>query len=223
MMEHSLSNEELRKWYAERGFGGRVGFGERPALLIIDLANAWMESDSPLGSPQESVLDNTLKVLTAARSADIPIVFTTMAYQPDLRDAGVVYVKKLKHVAVQIQGTRAAELHPALERRPSEPLIVKPRASAFFGTNLVSHLIGQRVDTVIVTGVSTSGCIRATSESAFNYDFHVIVPREAVGDRSPSAHEANLFDIDNRFGDVVDVSETVSYLSSLRLALVGQR
>ncbi len=96
--------------------------------------------------------------------------------------------------------------------RPTEPLIEKPRASAFFGTHLLDMLISERVDTLIVTGCSTSGCIRATCESGFNYNFHVIVPREAVGDRSASAHEANLFDIDARYADVVPLAAALEHL-----------
>lgn len=215
-MEHSLSNQELRQWYAERGFGGRVGFGERPALLVIDVAHVWLDPNTQLGSSQEAMLDNVLKVLARARQADIPIVFTTMGYSPNMRDAGKNYVKKLPHARSQVRDAPQTQVHPALERRPSELLIVKPRASAFFGTNLLSFLIGQTVDTVIVVGVSTSGCIRGTCESAFNYDFRVIVPQEAVGDRSQSAHEANLFDIDNRYADVVPVNDVLSYLASLQ-------
>jgi nicotinamidase-related amidase len=108
------------------------------------------------------------------------------------------------------------DLEPALERSDDEILYVKPRQSAFFGTALLSHLIALRVDTVIVVGLSTSGCIRSTCEDAFNHNLRVVVPREAVGDRCASAHEASLFDIDNRFGDVTSAAEVLGYLATRR-------
>ena len=114
-----------------------------------------------------------------------------------------------------LRGSERVQLAPALARQPNEPLIEKPRASAFFGTNLLAMLLSARVDTVIVTGCSTSGCIRATCESAHNYNFHVIVPAEAVGDRSASAHQANLFDIDARYGDAVPLKQVLEKLSSM--------
>ena len=187
-MDHSLSNALLRRQYAAAGFGGRVGWGTRPALLVIDMAGAWVSPGEQLGADMSGIMKSIVELLLIARRERIPIYFTTMAYgSPE--EAGNVVCKKLPHTRDMLRGSTRVQLAPALARQPHEPLIEKPRASAFFGTNLLAMLISARVDTVIITGCSTSGCIRATCESAHNYNFHVIVPAEAVGDRSASAPE----------------------------------
>lgn len=213
---HSLDNESLKEFYTDRGFAGRVGFGERPAVLVIDLAKAWTDPSSPLGSDLSGVLDQTVRILEVARRKKLPIFFTTMAYEPDLKDAGEVIARKLSHQQVTVKGSEWIELHPALEFDPDEEvLIVKQRASAFFGTTFLSQLVAKRVDTLIITGCSTSGCVRATAQDAHDHNLHLSVPREAVGDRSPTAHEANLFDIDARMGDVRPVEDVLAYLEDL--------
>jgi maleamate amidohydrolase len=213
-MEHSLSNRVLREQYDAAGFGGRVGWGNRPALLVIDMAGAWTNPDEQLGSDLSGVMTAILELLPVARRRAIPIYFTTMAYGAP-EEAGDVVCRKLPHTRKMLRGSERVQLAPQLDRQPHEPLIEKPRASAFFGTNLLPMLIAAQVDTVIVTGCSTSGCIRGTCESAHNYNYHVIVPAEAVGDRSASAHEANLFDIDARYADVVPLQEVLAHLTSL--------
>lgn len=213
--QHSLSNKALRKQYEDAGFGGRVGWGQRPALLVIDMAKAWIDRDEQLGANVDTVLNSILKLLETVRGYhNIPIIFTTMAYDPSLLDAGPVVRRKTPHSELMIQGADRVQLAPQLDRRTVEPLVEKPRASAFFATNLLSMLVGASVDTVIVVGVSTSGCIRSTCESAFNHNFHAIVPMDAVGDRSHTAHEAALMDIDARMADVVSVQEVLDHLES---------
>jgi nicotinamidase-related amidase len=214
-LEHSLKNENLRAWYRERGFGGRVGYGDRPAILAIDVGNLWLDPTHPEGSEQSETLVRVVSILGEARRADVPILFTTMGFAPDLSDCDAIYQKKLPHAKYEILGTPGTELHPDVERRPDEVLIEKKRQSAFFGTPLLTYLISGQRDTVIVVGFSTSGCIRSTCESAFNHGFHVVVPMEAVGDRSESAHEASLFDIDNRFADVVPAGDVLGYLQDI--------
>jgi nicotinamidase-related amidase len=216
-MEHSLSNAALRRQYEAAGFGGRVGWGRRPALLVIDMAGAWTTPGEQLGSDLSGVMRAILDLLSLARRQGIPIYFTTMAYGSPA-EAGERVCRKLPHTRAMLRGSARVQLAPELNRQPNEPLIEKPRASAFFATNLLAMLIAEQVDTVIVTGCSTSGCIRGTCESAHNYNFHVIVPREAVGDRSASAHEANLFDIDARYADVVTLDEAREHLRSLATA-----
>jgi maleamate amidohydrolase len=215
--QHSLETEGLHDFYTQRGFSGRVGFGERPAVLVIDLARAWTEPfpASPLGSGLSAVIQQICKILRVARQIPLPVFFTTMEFDADGRDAGAVVALKTPHIAINARGSEWNQLHPALERQPHEVLIAKQRASAFHGTTLLSQLIAQSIDTLIVTGCSTSGCIRATAQDGFDYDFHVIVPREAVGDRSPSAHEANLFDIDARLGDVLPVEHVLRHLEQV--------
>ena len=190
-----------------------MGWGTRPALLVIDMAGAWVSPGEQLGADLSGIMKSIVDLLLIARRERIPIYFTTMAYgSPE--EAGNVVCKKLPHTRDMLRGSTRVQLAPALAREPHEPLIEKPRASAFFGTNLLAMLISARVDTVIVTGCSTSGCIRATCESAHNYNFHVIVPAEAVGDRSASAHQANLFDIDARYADVVPIQQVIEKLPS---------
>ena len=206
--------------YARAGFSGRVGWGERPALLVIDMAKAWVDPTERLGSDLSGVLRSIQDILGAAREARIPIYFTTMAYGSPA-EVGSVVARKLGHLEEMQRGSDRVALVTELGRLPSEPLIEKPRASAFFGTHLLDMLISERVDTVIVTGCSTSGCIRATCESAFNYNYHVQVPREAVGDRSEPAHVANMFDIDARYADVISLAQTLEHLTSLAVASVA--
>jgi maleamate amidohydrolase len=213
--EHSLDNPELREFYEAAGFAGRVGWGERPALLVIDMAGAWTNPGEQIGTDLSAVEQNIVELLAVARSQGLPIIFTTMSWDPSLAEIGEVVRRKTPHSEKMLHGSDRVTLRPNLERRPDEPLVVKPRASAFFGTNVDGMLTSAKVDTTIVVGCSTSGCIRATAESAFNRGYHVIVPAEAVGDRSPSAHAANLFDIDARYADVEPVQDVLRTLSQL--------
>lgn len=212
---HSLSNRALREQYRFAGFGGRVGWGERPAVLVIDMARAWVDPSEQLGSDLDAVAKEISRVLGIARAIPLPVFFTTMAYDPE-SEIGEVLKRKTPHCMTMIRGSANVELIGELERRPGEALIEKPHASAFFGTNLLSILVGQGIDTVVVVGCSTSGCIRSTCESAFNCGMRAIVPRQAVGDRSPSGHEAALFDIDNRFADVCEMGDVLAHLEQLR-------
>ncbi|MFG1955158.1 isochorismatase family protein [Micromonospora sp. NPDC048830] len=212
---HSLDNTELAKFYEAAGFRGRVGWGERPAILVIDMAGAWTSPDEQIGTDLSDVEANIVKLLAEGRRAGLPIIFTTMAWDPSHSEIGEVVKRKTPHSLKMLHGTDRVALRPQMERCPHEPLVVKPRASAFYGTNVDGMLISAKADTVIIVGCSTSGCIRGTAESAFNRGFHVIVPKEAVGDRSRSAHEANLFDIDARYGDVEPVEAVLERLRGL--------
>lgn len=208
--------EDVEELYLKSGFGGRVGFGKRAALVVIDMAKSWLDTSSPQGSADlGSVLENCLKLVTAARNTNHPVFFTTMAFEPG--DVVGAYGKKMQHLGSRGSldaGSAMTELDPRLERRGDEPLIVKQRASAFWGTPFDSYLVARGIDTLIITGCSTSGCIRATAESAINLNLHAIVPREAVGERSPTAHLTNLVDIDMRYADVVGVDDVVRYFEN---------
>lgn len=214
---HSLDNATLREQYRRAGFGGRVGWGDHVAVLVIDLAVGWtVRSAGGPGSDLSNIVQTTRQLLAVARATSTPVWFTTMGYdRADVSEARILS-RKVPHCSALLRGTEAVMLAPELCRRPDEPLIEKPRSSAFFGTQLLGDLVERRVDTVVVAGCSTSGCIRATCESAFNYNFHVIVPYEAVGDRSPTAHQAALFDIDARFGDVVSLAHALRRLQAGR-------
>ncbi|MCW5750684.1 MAG: isochorismatase family protein [Alphaproteobacteria bacterium] len=211
--------EPVRDFYMAKGFGGRKGFGKRPAVLVIDLARAWIDESSPLGSRNlEPVVANTAAILDVARANEVPVFFTIMAFDPaGIETVGPVGRKVYNNVKAKsfTRGTKMVEVDPRLNRQPDEIVIEKPRGSAFWESPLQSYLIGRDVDTVIVTGCSTSGCVRSTSESAHNLNYHVIVAAEAVGDRHHLAHECNLTDIDLRFGDVTPVDEVIRYIRNL--------
>lgn len=211
--------ESVRQFYESKGFGGRKGFGKRPAILVIDLAKAWIDESSPIGSRNlEPVVKNTAVILEAARRKHVPIFFTIMAFdQAGLETIGPVGLKAYNRVKDRsyTRGTEMVELDPRLQRKSDEIVIEKPRGSAFWESPLLAYLLGRNVDTVIVTGCSTSGCVRSTSESAHNLNFHAVVAEEAVGDRHPLAHEANLTDIDLRFADVTPMADILKYLEAL--------
>jgi maleamate amidohydrolase len=206
---------EIRKFYSQRGLGGAVGFGERPAIVVVDFILGFTDRSSPLSGDLEQPLTETLRLLDEARKRSVPIFFTTVEYDESLKDAGL-FLKKVPSLKWLVRGTRWVELDPRLARRPGEILLRKKYASAFFGTDFASLLVAAAVDTLIITGCTTSGCIRATAIDALQYGLRAIVPAEAVGDRAQIPHEANLFDIDAKYGDVVAVEEVLRYLRRIQ-------
>ena len=206
--------KDVEQDYQRKGLGESVGFGQRPAIVVVDFIKSFTDPASPLGSNLDAEVEATARLLTLARRKRLPRVFTTVAYDPNLREAGV-FVRKLPALKLLVKGSEAVEVDPRLGMLPDEHLIVKSYASAFFGTALGSLLVSQAVDTVIVTGCTTSGCVRATAVDAMQYGFRTIVPRQCVGDRAEMPHEANLFDINAKYGDVVDLHVVLSYLNSL--------
>ena len=203
--------EDLRHRYLHRGWGYRVGFGRRPALIVIDLARYWLDTGFHIGSRLDSVLEATCRVLAAARQVGLPIFFTTLAYDP--ADPPSPQNRKLE-LRIPEGAEDPFELDPRLERRPTEKLLRKRYASCFKGTNLHEMLTSLGIDTLIVTGISTSHCVYATCRDATD-SFHVIVPREAVGERCELMHEVNLLDIDIDLGDVMPVEEVIKTLAGL--------
>lgn len=199
---------ELREKYIARKWAGRVGFGKKPALIVIDLARYWVSPNEIIGAELDYVVENTCKVLAAARSAGIPIFFTTFNYDPS--DPPSPQNRKLC-MNVEPKDASLFELDPRLERRPTEKIVRKRYASAFKGTNLHEMLHSLGVDTLIVTGVSTSHCVYATCRDAVD-SMAVIVPREAVGERCEIMHEVNLLDIDIDLADVMPVADVIAQL-----------
>jgi maleamate amidohydrolase len=201
--------DELRRRYAQRGWGGRVGFGERPALLVIDLALFWTRPDTPMGSHVDPVVEAACQVLKAARAALIPVFFSTYDYEP--AEPPSPHDRKLR-LGLQPGDEGLLQLDPRLGRLPTEKVIRKKYASCFKATNLHEMLTALRVDTLIVTGLSTSHCVYATCRDGTD-SFRVIVPAEAVGDRCELFHRVNLLDIDLDLGDVLPVGEVITYLT----------
>jgi len=206
--------EDAAKLYARRGFQTRIGFGKKPAVVVIDLALGWTDPKYPLGANLDSVIQNTKEVLEVARAKGIPRVFTTMAYDPSLEEADL-FLKKIPALKSQVSGTDATKIDPRLEFQKGEIYLVKKWLSAFFGTNLNGYLTSQGVDTLIITGCSTSACVRATATDAIGSGFRPMVVKECVGDRASGPHEWNLFDIDAKMGDVVTKKQVLEYLKSL--------
>jgi maleamate amidohydrolase len=195
-------------------FEGRIGFGQRPALLIVDFINAYTTPGSPLYAPDVvTAVQATTSLLALAREKNIPVLFTKVLYNKNYRDGGI-FVQKVPVLKTLVEGEPLAEIVPDLTPTPDDTVIVKQYASAFFGTALAAALTSLRVDTLILTGCSTSGCIRASAVDGMQYGFRVIIPRECVGDRHPAPHEANLFDIHAKYGDVVSQEEVMEYLQT---------
>ena len=208
-----MTQGSLRENY--RGvFEGRVGYGRKPAVLVVDFLNAYTTPGSPLYAPGvvEAVRE-TVDLLDIARRNGILVIYTRVIYSPNGLDGGV-FVQKIPVLRRMVEGEPLADIVPELPPTPQDVIITKQYASVFFGTSLAPLLTSQGVDTLIVTGCSTSGCVRATAVDGMQYGFRVIVPRECVGDRHPGPHEANLFDIDSKYGDVVSKAEVLEYLAS---------
>jgi len=201
---------------AEPGFDGRLAPGRRPALLILDFVNAYALPGSPLSADYEAPRRSCVALLAAARGARIPIIHTTVRYQAGGLDGGVFF-RKLPALACWEASAdpRLAEFAEGLQPQPGELVITKQYASAFFGTSLASTLTAARIDTLLIAGVSTSGCVRATAVDTCQHGFIPLVVRDAVGDRASGPHEANLYDLQAKYAEVVSLEFARRYLSAL--------
>ena len=209
-------SESLSENYARGGFGKSLQPGQRPALLVIDFVRAYLERTSPLYAGVEQARADCETLLRAARAAAIPIVHTNVVYQPGGRDGGVFFrkVPALKCFEIGAHPDLAA-FAEGLEPLPGETVISKQYASAFFATSLASTLTSLGVDSVLIAGLSTSGCVRASAVDCVQHGFVPLVVREAVGDRAPGPHEANLFDLQAKYAEVINLADALRYLQSL--------
>jgi len=194
--------------------GAAFDRGSRPAVLVVDFNCGSTDREAQHGMNLDAEVAATKRVLDAARAGGHPVIFTTNAYEPNLQDAGI-WLRKLPSLRVFTVGSPESEVDPRLERRDDETLIVKKAVSPFFGTNLATLLAVHHADTVILTGSTTSGCIRAAAIDLCQYGYPTLVPRECVGDRAQAPHDANLFDIQSKYADVVPVDDVLGYLASL--------
>ena len=214
-----MDTVELRADY-EGVFDQQVGFGQRPALLIVDFVNAYIDRMSPFFAPGVvSAVGETVPLLDAARDSQLPVIFTRNVFHASGRDGGM-FLRKVPALREMQEDQPLGQVVSSLEPNADEIIVRKQYPSAFFGTSLASLLFSEGVDTVILAGCTTSGCIRATAIDAVSYGFRLVVPRECVGDRRPEPHEANLFDIDSKYGDVVDRSAVIARLTP-RKVLAG--
>jgi maleamate amidohydrolase len=202
--------------YAGGGFGHALQPGRRPALIVVDFVMAYLKPGSPLYAGVETTRDACVLLLGAARAAGIPVLHTNVRFQAGGRDGGVFF-RKLPALRCFADGAdpELARFDPALEPAPGETVITKQYASAFFGTTLSSTLTAMGVDTLLIAGVSTSGCIRATALDACQHGFIPLVVRDAVGDRHPAPHEANLFDLQAKYAEVIGLRQATDYLKQV--------
>ena len=209
-----MSEAETRALYRDRGLLGRVGFGARPALLVVDFIRGFTDLACALGSDLSAPLGAAAELLHSFRLLAHPIHFTTICYVPGLADSGP-FARKIRALDVLIEGSAWVEIDERVAARSGEPLWIKKGASAFFGTGLASALVSQGVDTVVVVGCTTSGCVRASAVDACQHGFRTIVVREAVGDRASGPHESSLFDLDAKYADVVSLEEALGYCAAI--------
>ena len=199
--------------YTRQGFGTPLGFGKRPALLIVDFVNGFLDPDLFGGGNIVKAAHKTVPLLAAARAADIPVVFTRIVYAEDGSDAGI-WCEKAPRLKVLTESSSASHVVAQLAPRPGEYVVRKTQASAFFGTDLAAHLVFHGVDTLVIAGCTTSGCVRASVVDAISYNFRPSVVGDCVGDRALGPHEANLFDIGQKYADVLDAKQAIARLQA---------
>jgi maleamate amidohydrolase len=204
-------SSEIDEYYDGEEFGASVGLGERPALVVIDLINAFTDPQTELGSDVDGVVEQTERLLSAFREHDLPRYFTTVAFEESYGDAGR-FIEKVPALRELRLGTEAVEVDDRIAPVDDERVILKKYASAFFGTDLETELTTHRVDTLVIAGVTTSGCVRATAVDSLQHGYRTIVPADAVGDRAEGPHRANLLDIDAKYGDVVETDDVIAHL-----------
>jgi maleamate amidohydrolase len=188
-------------------FGGTLGWGARPAVLVIDMMRAYFTAGSPFDLRSRAAVDGCAALLAAARGAGVPVVHTRVRYAADLTDGGL-FVRKVPGLAVLAEGAgELGEFVPELAPAPGEVVVVKQYASGFFGTSLAATLTARGIDTTIIAGVSTSGCVRATATDAMQHGFRPIVAADACGDRTAAIHDANLADLAAKYADVTTVAD----------------
>jgi maleamate amidohydrolase len=208
-----MSDDALKQNYAA-AFGGKAGFGRSPALILIDFVEAYFAPESPLHAGVEDALASALRVRSAARAAGVPVILTNVVYHPGGIDGGRFF-EKVPALRAFEAGNPMGAWPQGLVPHPDEIVLTKQYPSAFFGTSLASTLTARGIDQVILTGLSTSGCVRASCVDAVSHGFRTAVVADACGDRHPRPHEANLFDMNAKYADVVSEAGIVAYLGSL--------
>lgn len=209
-----MSDEDLATNY-RRAYANRIGFGARPALIMIDFVEAYFDKDCDLYAGVEPALASALRVREAARARNVPVIYTNVVYHPHALNGGRFY-QKAKPLRNFLSGSPMGAWPQGLTPGEDELVVSKQYPSAFFGTSLAPTLTTWGIDTLILTGLTTSGCVRATCVDTCSHGFIPIVVHEACGDRHPAPHEANLFDMDAKYADVVSEDEALSYLQNLK-------
>lgn len=211
----TVTNDATDRIYERAGFNSELGYGDSPALIVVDLQTGFTNPEHALGGELTEVIDSTNDLLAAAHDADIPVILSRIVVRhPNGDDLGMWGEKapKLKSLKEDSEWT---EIEPALDVHSTDYILDKRQASVFHQTELESMLSYWGIDTVIVTGTTTSGCVRASVVDACSHGYRAIVPSEAVGDRALDPHEANLFDMNAKYGDVTTAADVVQYLQSI--------
>ena len=186
------------------------GLGDKPALLIVDVINGFTDPACPLGSEAGSVVEANRQLMAVFHKQDQPVYLTTVVYDND--DQASVFRARLPALNVLTRGSHWCDIDPRLPLLPSDVIVEKTHASAFHETGLAETLKNQGIDSLVVTGLTTSGCVRASAVDGLQHNFKVIVPEEASGDRDLSAHQANLYDLNAKYVDVLSLEETLALL-----------
>lgn len=197
--------------YEEAGITGEVGFGDSPGIVVVDLQTAFTDPECSLGAELDETVEANAELLATAREADAPVFFTRCVYREDGRD-GAVFAEKIPSTKELVQGSEWLEIDPRLNPSEDDHIIDKQQPSGFFQTELDTMLTYEGVDTVLVTGATTSGCVRATVVDSMSHGYRTIVPIECVGDRAQDPHEANLFDMGSKYADLVDLEKAIEEL-----------
>ena len=205
---------ELSADYAAAGFDGRLEFGQRPALLMVDVCNAYLDPASPLYAGVEDALASNIRLLAAARAAGVPAIFTRVAYSAGGLDGGLFY-RKVPALAAYLDDNPFGDFPAGFGPEPGEVVITKQYPSAFFGTALAATLNAMRVDCLLITGFSTSGCVRASALDALQHGFAPFVIRDACGDRAEGPHEANLFDLQAKYAEVIGEARALALMAAV--------
>ena len=215
-------SDDLQQNYAGV-FDSSVGFGRRSAILVIDFINAYTEPESPLYAPDVvTAAQATRPLLERARALSVPVIYTRVIYHPNGLDGGL-FVQKIPVLRQMVEGNPLADICEVVRPTGDDVVIHKQYASCFFGTSLAATLTAAGVDTLILVGCSTSGCVRATAVDGMQHGFRVLIPRECVGDRHPSPHKAALFDVNSKYGDVMSLEEVMSGLNQQCQGTGGHR
>jgi maleamate amidohydrolase len=207
--------DQLDVNYARAGYHHRLDPGKKPALLVIDMVEAYFEPTSPLYAGVDAALASTLKLIDAARASDIPVIFTNVVITQGAFDGGI-FARKVPALTCFAAGSPLGKWPKGLEPLPTDLIISKLYPSAFFGTALASTLTATGIDTLILCGLTTSGCVRATCVDTMSYGFIPYVVADACGDRAAGPHEANLFDMSAKYAEVVGESAALQYIASVK-------
>ncbi|WP_421951974.1 isochorismatase family protein [Pelagibacterium sp.] len=200
--------------YRDAGFGHAVPRGKRPAIVVVDFTYGFTDTRYPTASDATSQMAATRRLTDLARTQGFPVIYTTIAYHKGEID-GLAWLRKARGMAALIEGTRLVEIDAATGIQPGDAIVTKKGASAFFGTSLAAMLTGMQVDTLVIAGATTSGCVRASVVDAVQSGFNTLVPADCCADRAKPPHEAALYDMDQKYADVTDAASIEVWLSSV--------